>query len=140
VSRLPWVRLDTGIMHDPKLVELHARGQHRAALLYVYGLAWSGGYGTDGVIPKSALRSLEGRPADARELVAAGLWDERDGSSWLIHAFADYQAGSSYRDANKRNVCARWMRAGKPCSCGTHTDIRIVDTTALRAVNERNGT
>lgn len=126
MSRLPWIRLDSGIMHDPKLIELHARGKHRAALVYVYSIAWSGGYGTDGLITRHALKSIEGRPVDARELVAVGLWHELD-DGWQINAFADYQAtGMNYRESGRRNACARWMKEGRPCSCGTHAELRIV--------------
>ena len=55
-------------------------------------LAWAGGHGTDGHIPKPALPMLHGRPTEARLLVECGLWDLDPGDNgWRIHNYAQRQ-------------------------------------------------
>lgn len=116
---LPWVRLDSTFPDNPKVLKLIHEGKQRAINVYVFGLSYCGHQETDGHIPVYALRVIHARPIDAQTLVNAGLW-ERNGDGWIVHDWADYQRSPEYRVAHKRAVCARWMKQGKPCSCGTH--------------------
>ena len=50
---LPWVRLDTTFHHNPKVLDLAARGKYRAAFAYVCSLAYAGQHGTDGYTTRS---------------------------------------------------------------------------------------
>lgn len=122
---LPWVRLDAGIAsHDKTLKALGCKGGKAAMAVYVFGLAWSGGHGTDGHIPKAALPMLHGSPADASVLTRAGLWDEDpEGDGWVIHNYATRQELAlvtevkrrSQRLAAHRTNCIRWH--GPECGC-----------------------
>jgi hypothetical protein len=62
---MPWVRLDTGLPDHPKILALIAAKKQRAALVYVFGLAYSGRHETDGFVPKMALPFLHASTADA---------------------------------------------------------------------------
>ncbi len=68
-----------------------------AVRVWVAGLAWSAGAGTDGKIPLSALRHLHPdgpRPDIAAELVVRGVWGV-DGDGWRNLAYQDDQTRSS---------------------------------------------
>lgn len=124
---MPWVRLETGIAQNPKILELLDAKAHRAALGYVFALAYAGAQETDGFIPRGALVFLHLTRKDAEQLEHVGLFDAVPGG-WLIHDYLQYQPGREYRDQHRRAVCARWIKQGRPCSCGTHTQLRAVDT------------
>lgn len=119
---MPWVRLDSTFPHNRKILELLDAKRHRAALVYVFALAWSGHQSTDGYIPRYALPIIHASRTEARALVDAGLWHEYE-SGWLINDWDEYQPSKNYRDQHKRAVCARWMKEGRECTCGTHTAV-----------------
>lgn len=76
---LPWVRLDTNIATHDKIVHLlldPSPKRYQAAASYMFSLAWSGGHGTDGDIPKGILPFIHGNEATARLLVKYRLWTE----------------------------------------------------------------
>lgn len=109
---LPWVRLDTGLPRNHKvLAVLGNKDGHRTAFVYVCGLAYAGEQGTDGFIPKEALGLVHGRPADATRLVAAGLW-LADPGGWVINDWADYQPSNEETQLRSKKAraaaMARW--------------------------------
>jgi hypothetical protein len=58
---LPWVRLDSNIAsHDKILSLLGERDGVKAAFMYVCGLGYCGGHGTDGLIRYGALPFIHG--------------------------------------------------------------------------------
>ena len=125
---LPWVRLEAGLAQNPKILDLIERKAHRAAFGYVLSIAYAATQDTDGYLPPGALPFLHLTRKDADTLVTVGLW-QRDGNGWRIPDYLEYQPGKAYKDQHKRAVCARWIKEGRPCSCGTHTPyIRAVDT------------
>jgi hypothetical protein len=66
VSGLPWVRFDTSMPDNPKILELVSMREGRAAaFVYCCGLAYSGKHGTDGFLPAAALACLARRDGDA---------------------------------------------------------------------------
>lgn len=113
---LPWVRLDTGFPDNPKILKLVSTGRHKAVVVYVASLAWSGRQETAGVIPKAALPFLHGTRRDAEHLVGARLWDEAE-NGWRIHDFDEYQivtVSQEHRiNAAKVAACKRWH--SQPC-------------------------
>jgi hypothetical protein len=121
---LPWVRLDATFPHNYKILQLVANHRHKAVNVYVFGLAYCGHQDTGGHIPAHVLRFIHGTSKDATDLVNAGLW-ECNGDGWIVHDWDLYNpsAGTStaMRESSKRAVCTRWMKEGKPCSCGYHT-------------------
>ena len=52
--------------------------------LWVVAGSWCGDQLTDGAIPRDMLAALGGKPADARALVEAGLWEETP-AGWRFH-------------------------------------------------------
>ncbi len=112
MAGLAWVRLDTAFPRNHKiLLLLDGREGHRTAFVYLCGLAYAGEQGTDGFIPKPALRILHGRPADAVRLVDVGLWNESAGG-WEVNDWNEYQQTSDESQARsekaRRAAAARW--------------------------------
>jgi hypothetical protein len=112
---LPWVRLDTAFPYNPKLLAMIAeRDGHRAGLVYVCSLGYSGAHGTDGFIPSEALPFIHGRPADANRLVRNGFWVEQPGG-WLINGWAEFQESSVETQERRRKAQlaarTRWDKA-----------------------------
>src|SRR5262249_28516972 len=104
---LPWVRLDTAMPDNPKIIDLvdGNKDGRAAAFVWVCSLAYSGKHGTDGFIPKGALARINGRPADARLLVQVGLWKDELGVGWSIPGWAEFQ--ESNEETQKRSERAR---------------------------------
>lgn len=87
---LPWVRLDSNIPTHDKILSLlsdPSAKRWQAMASYMFSLAWSGGHGTDGRIPKAALPFIHGTDATAGLLCAHGLWEART-ADWLIVNYA----------------------------------------------------
>lgn len=112
MSTLAWVRLDTAMPRNQKILSLLGmKDGHRAAFVYVCALSYAGEQGTDGFIPSPALPMIHGRQADAERLVDVGLLVPCPGG-WAIHDWADYQqtnAETERRTARMRAMAeARW--------------------------------
>lgn len=87
---MTWTRLDNGFADDPRVL----RAGTRALGLYIVALVWANRHGTNGTIPRAALRRLtdEARPVTiAKRLVDSGLWIET-GEGYAISEFASHQA------------------------------------------------
>jgi hypothetical protein len=130
VSGLPWVRFDTDLPDNPKILRLISRrGGSGAAFVYCCGLAYAGRHGTDGFIPTAALTRVHGKRSDAAALVDVGLWDPSD-EGWWIHGWDEYQQSSETSEriredrqkASKKGNCARWHPPG--CKCWATDEFR----------------
>lgn len=108
---LPWIRLDTQMHGNPKIIDLVDRKLWRAAFVYIASLSYAGHHGTAGFIPRGALPLIHATPTEARHLVSSGLW-RASGSGWQIHDFEEFQLvdeGSvKRRDKARRAAEARW--------------------------------
>lgn len=113
---LSWVRLDTAMPDNPKilaLIDSHRDGR-AAAFVWVCSLAYCGRHGTDGFIPKEALSRINGKAADAQRLVSAGLWKD-EGIGWSISGWAEFQVSDQSTQARSaRARAAAEARWGKP--------------------------
>jgi len=114
MTGLPWIRFDTSLPDNPKVLMLCDEDGGRAALfVYCCSLAYSGKHGTDGFIPCRALGRINGDPADAVLLVDADLWDEVPGG-WLIHGWGEFQhvdeASRKRREKAQKAAAARWSK------------------------------
>jgi hypothetical protein len=59
---LPWIRLDTSMVDNPKVLGLLTETTgHRAAFVWVCCMAYAGKHGTDGFIPREALSRCNAR-------------------------------------------------------------------------------
>lgn len=114
MSGLAWVRLDTAIPRNHKMLALtDMKDGHRAGFVYLCSLAYAGEQGTDGFIPRPALPMIHGRPVEASKLCDVGLWLARDGG-WQINDWADYQQTNDETkqrtDRARIAAAARWGR------------------------------
>lgn len=116
---LPWVRLDAGIAMNHKMLQLIEGRNHRAALVYVFGLAYCGQQGTDGYIPKAALPFLHATSKDAAALVDVALWHQESGG-WQVNDWREYQPSTVETDRRGQRArwlnCQRWHEKGCGCS------------------------
>lgn len=108
---LPWVRLETALPTNPKILLLVEDKAFQAIAAYVFGLSYCGAQGTDGFVPRAALPFLHARKADAGRLVDAGLWLEVAGG-WEINGWHDFQPTSEElakrRERAKKAAAKRW--------------------------------
>ena len=116
---LPWVRLDTGMPRNHKILSLlDQKDGFRAAFTYTCALAFSGEQGTGGFIPRSALPFIHARPAEINKLVEARLLDPHDqGGGWDIHDWAEFQPTTeehAKRSQRAKDAAAiRWAKQNK---------------------------
>jgi len=110
---LPWVRLDTAMPDNPKilhLIEGHKEGR-AAAFVWICSLAYAGKHGTDGFITRSALTRINGTAGLARLLVQAELWKD-EGVGWTIHGWDEFQETNqetkNRTDRARKAAFARW--------------------------------
>ncbi|WP_313673254.1 hypothetical protein [Mycolicibacterium sp.] len=113
MAGLKWIRIDTQMFENPKLLYLKEDKQFRAIVVHLEGMAYSGRHALAGFIPKAALRVLGAVATDANRLVKAGLWDLAPGG-WQIHDWDDYQLSADdmakRRDRAQKGAAARWKR------------------------------
>lgn len=122
---LPWVRLDSNIASHDKVLALLAdasAARWQAFSSYICSLGWSGGQGTDGLIPAHALTFVHGNARTARLLVKYGLWEEAL-TGYHIRNFETRQELNIVTEAKrtaqqvaaKKANCVRWH--GPNCGC-----------------------
>lgn len=120
---LPWVRLDANIATHDKVLDLlgdPSTKRWQAMTSYMFSIAWSGGHGTDGRIPKAALPVIHGTETTARLLCAYRLWEPAT-NAWLIVNYAERQEldvvtaskVEARRISAEKANCSRWH--GKNC-------------------------
>jgi hypothetical protein len=132
MSGLPWVRLDSNCYsHDKTLWLLAQRDGYRAWSVYTFSLGYSGGHGTDGMIPRHVLPAIHGTERIAVLLVEARLWEHAEGG-WKIRNWDQRQEMSMVTAAKKeakrqgarRTNCQRYH--GHDCGCWRDSDADIV--------------
>lgn len=113
MAGLKWIRIDTQMFENPKLLYLKEDKKYRAIVVHLEGMTYSGRHALAGYIPKAALRIIGATTADAKHLVEAGLWDIAPGG-WLIHDWAEHQLSADdmekRRDRAQKGAAARWKR------------------------------
>lgn len=84
---IPWFKVDDQFWSHPKVVELSAE----AVALWVRAGSYAAQHLTDGLVTYGTIRMLAADRDAATELTNAGLWDQRDGRTWVFHDWEDYQ-------------------------------------------------
>lgn len=117
MAGLNWVRLDANLHSNYKVLTLLAeRNGDHALNVYCFALGYSGAHGTAGFIPIAALGLFHGKPRDAAQLVAVGMWHEVPGG-YEIHDWLEYQPTdeeSIARSARAKKAAeTRWANAQK---------------------------
>lgn len=108
---LPWVRLDTSLRSNPKVLFLVSAKKFQAAFGYVCGLTYAGEHGTDGFIPEAALPFLHMTKKEAAQLVEVNFWIVAPGG-WDINGWAEFQVSNAETQERKKRsrdaAMARW--------------------------------
>jgi hypothetical protein len=111
---LPWIRLDTSMPDNPKILGLlDERDGHRAAFVWLCCLTYSGKHGTDGFIPKNAMPFVHGRSTDFARLVSVSALNVVPGG-WEIPGWSEFQESSEASQARRekamRAAAVRWSK------------------------------
>jgi hypothetical protein len=109
---MPWFRIDDQMAFHAKTV---AAG-NAAIGLWARAGSWSSGALTDGFIPKHMVTSL-GSVAQAKKLVAAGLWSVTDGG-YQFHQWGERQPFSKADVERKRQEARARMKAARDAKRG----------------------
>lgn len=113
---LPWVRLDSGFPHNPKVLGLVEDKKWQSITAYVCGLSYAGAHGTDGFLPASALPFLHATKKNALDLCSAGLWVAIRGG-YEINGWAEFQPSTEEHRKRKARAKAaaeaRWGAGAK---------------------------
>lgn len=108
---LQWIRLDTSVFQNIKIIDLISDGKHRAIVVHLAAMCWVGQQGMDGFVPDRVLPLIHGKPLDARQLVAVGLWKVVPGG-WSINGWDEFQISDEdakkRRDRAQRAALKRW--------------------------------
>ncbi len=116
---LPWVRLDTSIWSNPKILHLvdSNREGRAAAFVWICSICYSGEHGTDGFIASSALARVNGKPVHAKLLVEHQFWKD-EGVGWTIHDYDKYQESNAETKARadqaRKAALSRWAKTKSP--------------------------
>jgi hypothetical protein len=102
---LPWIRLDTSMPDNPKLLGLLTeKDGHRAAFVWVCCMAYAGKHGTDGFIQRESVSRINGKASDMALLVTHGFLILIPGG-WQIKSWDEFQI--SDEESKKRSDQAR---------------------------------
>lgn len=116
MAGLKWIRLDTTMFENHKLLYLKEDGKYKAIVVHLEAMTYSGRHGLAGFIPKSALRVIGATNADANRLVDADLWMPAQGG-WEINGWDEYQLAGmdekARRERAQKGAAARWAKQGK---------------------------
>lgn len=114
MAGVQWIRLDTTLFENPKLLYLQEDRQHKLIIVHLQGMCYSGRHGLAGYIPKAALRLIDARMAEAAKLVTAGLWSPAPGG-WQVNDWEEYQLvdadAQARSDKAKKAANTRWRNA-----------------------------
>ena len=114
MAGLKWIRLETTMFENPKLLYLKEDKQYKAIVVHLEGMSYSGRHGLAGYVPKAALRIIGATSADMEKLVVAGLWTVAPGG-WQVNDWNEYQLADeeAQRRSEKAQKAAaeRWRKA-----------------------------
>ena len=111
---LPWVRLDTSMPDNPKVLGLLTeKDGHRAAFVWVCCMAYAGKHGTAGFIAREAVSRVNGRASDMARLDADGFLTENAGG-WDINGWDEFQITDEEmerrREKGRQMAAKRWSK------------------------------
>ncbi|WP_104182740.1 hypothetical protein [Mycobacterium avium] len=117
MAGLKWIRLETTMFENPKLLYLKEDKQYKTIVVHLEAMTYSGRHSLAGFVPKAALRVIGATMADANRLVAAALWTPAPGG-WDINGWEEFQLANDEAlrrsEKAKKAAAARWAnRNGK---------------------------
>lgn len=111
---LAWVRLDTSMPDNPKILGLLTEKEgHRAAFVWLCCMSYSGKHETAGLVTREAMSRVNARSIDLRRLVSHDLLTETAGG-WLINGWEEFQLVSEEalrrKEKAQKAAAARWSK------------------------------
>jgi hypothetical protein len=111
---LPWVRLDSSMPDNPKILGLlTSKEGHRAAFVWICCLAYAGKHETGGFITREAVVRVNGRNADMDLLTRADFLTAAAGG-WSINGWDEFQQVSPEalrrKEKAQKAAAARWSQ------------------------------
>src|SRR5688500_3818147 len=115
MSGLPWIRLDTSMPDNPKVLGLLTeKDGHRAAFVWDCCIAYAGKHGTAGFIPRESVSRVNARAVDMARLEAVGMLTQSAGG-WSINGWDEFQLVTPEALARKEKAqkaaAARWSKS-----------------------------
>lgn len=111
MAGVKWIRIDTQMFENPKLLYLKEDGKYRAIVAHLEAMAYSGAQGLGGFLPKAAVKRIDVTPGDIKRLIDEDLWQPVPGG-WQINDWAEYQlTGEEIERRSERGrkaAAARW--------------------------------
>jgi len=93
---MAWGKVDDRLHSHPKW----RRASKGARALWTTALSWCSSFPSDGIVPAHMLAALDGTTAEAKSLVEAGLWVERN-DGWAFHEWSERNPDASSLIAKK---------------------------------------
>jgi hypothetical protein len=111
---LPWIRLDTSMPDNPKLLGLLTeKDGHRAAFVWVCAMSYAGKHGTDGFLTRESVARINGRSTDMALLVTHGFLEVLAGG-WQLHGWDEFQISDedsqNRRSRAQKAAAVRWSK------------------------------
>lgn len=106
---MPWFKVDDQLHMHPKWRML----SKPARALWTTAGSWAASQTTDGHVPKHMLSALDGKPKEADELVAAGLWTADENGGWRYHDWLEFQP-------SRADVLAVKVKESRSGALGNH--------------------
>lgn len=112
MSGLTWIRIETSMFDNPKLLYLKEDRCYKTIVTHLEAMCYSGRHGFSGFVPKSAIGRLGATKIDVERLLSAGLWLPSPGG-WSINGWDEYQLSNDevkQRTQRAQNAAAtRWF-------------------------------
>lgn len=104
---MSWFKVDDKLWGHPKWLATPPR----ARALWITAGSWCAAQEQDGKVPEHVLPMLGASKADARALVAAGLWEDGE-NGWVFHGWAEFQPTRAQQE-EKREAARERMRKAR---------------------------
>lgn len=99
---MSWFKVDDSLYSHPKWIGL----RKGARALWVTAGSWSSAQLSDGFVPKTVMKLLQGTAQDAQQLVDANLWEIVEGG-WQFVDWLDWQPSRTSVLAKREKEAAR---------------------------------
>ena len=99
-----WVRVAHAMPHHPKVVGL----SDRAFRFHVTYICYCGEYLTDGLVPKKEIPRRV-----AAELIAAGLWKDKNRNEYEIHDYLEWNQSRAQVEALRGKRAAAGLKGAE---------------------------
>lgn len=109
MAGVQWIRLDTTMFDNLKVLTLMEDKQYRALVTHFQAMTYSGRAAMAGYLPKIAVtRVIRAVTTDVEALVAVGLWSPSPGG-WQINGWDEYQVSdeAAVKRSEKAQKAAR---------------------------------